>query len=230
MKIKDDAYGRLKYTYETRISCAVFEVELFILSFSDLFDFILHRFGRLQIHLVNLSWILAFYFCTMNQSSYDYQVISSTLLRINRLTARVIILVPLNCLHLVCVSISTSLYQFSLISAFMYSIPPFFLFFSQFLSFSFLFSCYIYVSLLLSSYSSLAVRLYLSISRSTSEQPQRRYNLHKTLRPYEVSANFEIYSHRVYRHRAKGSAIVNVIALQPPFDSVTLRGKVNCSS
>lgn len=148
MKIKDDAYGRLKYTYETRISCAVLKVELFILSFSDLFDFILHRFGRLQIHLANLSWILAFYFCTMNQSSYDYQVISSILLRINRLTASVIILVPLNCLHLVCVSISTSFYQFSLISAFMYSISPFFLFFS--LSFSLSLSCFLVISMFLS--------------------------------------------------------------------------------
>ncbi|KYN03716.1 hypothetical protein ALC62_05412 [Cyphomyrmex costatus] len=65
-------------------------------------------------------------------------------------------------------------------------------------------------------------KLYLPISRSTSEQPQHRYNLHKTLWSYKVSANFEIYSYRVYRHRMRGSTIVNVIA-QQPFDPATRR-------
>ncbi|EGI60483.1 hypothetical protein G5I_11309 [Acromyrmex echinatior] len=42
------------------------------------------------------------------------------------------------------------------------------------------------------------INYILPISRSTSEQPQHRYNLHKTLWPYEVSVNFEIYSYRFY--------------------------------
>lgn len=45
--------------------------------------------------------------------------------------------------------------------------------------------------------------IFLYISRSMSEQPQCRYNLHKTLQPSEVSMKFEIYSHWVYRYRAK---------------------------
>lgn len=72
--------------------------------------------------------------------------------------------------------------------------------------------------------------IFLYISRSMSEQPQRRYNLHKTLRPCEVSTKFGIYSHWVYRHRAKESAIVNVIARQPRFGSTISQRKVNLSS
>lgn len=118
---------------------------------------------------------------------------------------------------------------------FLYSIFSFSFFFfyslSLFLSFCFLLSCY-YVCLFL--YFPIFFFSYWTtpfyFSRSTSEQPQHRYNLHKTLWQREVSANFEIYSHRVYRHRAKGSAIVNVIAQQPPFHPTTLRGKVNISN
>lgn len=121
------------------------------------------------------------------------------------------------------ISLSLSFYHFSLISVF--HILFFFLFFyslSFFFLFSFAFLLCMYVSSFIFMCSSLVIELYLSISRSTSEQPQHCYNLHKTLWQCEVSANFEIYSHRVYRHCAKGSAIINVIVQQPLFDPTTL--------
>lgn len=144
--------------------------------------------------LVNSVQVLAFCFCTVDQSGHDYQVISS--MHIDRLIVGVRFWV-----RLIFFILSCSLRLFSL--------PPTL----PFLSLFFL----------------LLDHTFLYISRSASEQPQRRYNSHKTLWPCEVSANFEIYSRRVYRHGARESTIVNVIA-QQQFGPVTSRDEVNLSN
>jgi len=113
-------------------------------------------------------------FCTIDQSGHDYRAISS--MHIDRLIAavrfRLQLISLVSCTYFsLSLSLSLSFVRFS----FLYSI---------------LSMCPRYV----------APYLSVHFSLSMSEQPQCRYNLHKTLWPRQLSANLEIYSRQVYRH------------------------------